>query len=114
MNYPEILEQYNNDELNQLKMKNGVIKTKGFWDDLWSTAESWYDAIESTITEWWDHGGKDVIKQDAAGATSGALVGFAVGSWTGPGAVGAACFGAAVAGLGASTHEAMVQWLDSL
>jgi ElaB/YqjD/DUF883 family membrane-anchored ribosome-binding protein len=114
LNYPEILEQYQSEDLNQLKVKNNRIERKGFWDDLWNTTENWYDSVTNALSNWWDNGGRTIVTQDAGGATFGAIAGAAVGSWTGPGTVGTAALGAAAAGLGASGQEAMTQWLDSL
>jgi|CZCB01.1.fsa_nt_gi hypothetical protein len=81
LNYPEILEQYNNEELNQLQLKNGKIKTKGWWDDLWNKTENWFnstvDQVGSAVKDWWNNGGKDVVAADAGGATTGAMGGWA-------------------------------------
>ena len=114
LNFPEIFEMFGNDDLNKLKIKQGKIVRKGFWDELWNTAESWYGALKNEVTNWWEHGGRDVATQDAAGAAAGALACALFSSWSGPGSIGGAISGAIVAGIGCSTHEAIVQWLNSL
>ena len=50
LNYPEILEQYNNEELNQFQLKNGKIKTKGWWDDLWNKTENWFNSTVEQVS----------------------------------------------------------------
>lgn len=89
LNYPEILEQYNSKELNQLQLKNGNIRLKngneeseGWWNNVWDTAESWWDSASDGIKNWWDDGGKYIVATDAAGAGVGAMEGtvLAVGT----------------------------------
>jgi hypothetical protein len=93
LHYPEILEQYNDDELNQLQLKNGQIKTKGWWSDLWNTVERWFAGAEQNIRNWWNSGGKQIVYEDFMGAVSGAYEGFQFGGnvWTVAG--GAAAYG---------------------
>ena len=93
--------------------KNSIVRM-GFWDDLWNSAENWYDAVTNAVTNWWNNGGKDVVISDVSGATIGAIAGAAAGSWTTIGAIGTAAIGAAGVGLGSSGEEAMNQWLNSI
>ena len=78
LNYPEILEQYTNEELNQLQLKNGKIRTKGWWNDVWDTAESWWNSASDGIKDWWNNGGREVVVADASGAGVGVLDGTLV------------------------------------
>jgi hypothetical protein len=93
LHYPEILEQYNNDELNQLQLKRGQIKTKGWFSDLWNNVESWFTNTANNVSEWWDATGKNIILNDFMGAASGALTfSFGGGVFTAIGALGEAIF----------------------
>ena len=75
LNFPEILEQYNNDELNQLKIKNGNIVRMGWWSDLFDTVEGWWQAVAN----WWNDAGAEIILNDIAGSVIGAGVGYLEG-----------------------------------
>jgi hypothetical protein len=82
LHYPEILEQYNDDELNQLQLKHGQIdqiKTKGWLSDLWNDVESWFQNTANNLVEWWNNTGKDIVKNDFIGAAAGAVAGFEFG-----------------------------------
>jgi hypothetical protein len=79
LHYPEILEQYNNDELNQFKLKNGQIKTKGGLSDLWNSVESWFENAADDVSNWWKTRGSDIVEADFEGAGVGAYLGFRLG-----------------------------------
>jgi AraC-like DNA-binding protein len=104
LNYPEILEQYNNEELNQLQLKNGIIRTKGWWDNMWNTVESWWDSVSDAVNNWWNNGGADIVNADASGAAGGALTGLITGAGAIPGAI--------ASGLAGSAKEAVETYLD--
>ena len=72
LNYPEILEQYNNKELNQLQLKNGTIRTKGWMSDLFNSVENWFNTTTNSIEEWWDEHGETILVSDGLGAAYGA------------------------------------------
>ncbi|WP_298650147.1 hypothetical protein [uncultured Proteiniphilum sp.] len=111
LNYPEILEQYSNEELNQLQLKNGKIKTKGWWDDVWSTAESWWNSASSAIKNWWNNGGREVVAADAGGATGGAMGGAVVAVSTATVGWGAIPVGAVAGGVYESASETITIWI---
>jgi len=72
LNYPEILEQYNNEELNQLQLKNGKIRTKGWIGDLFNDVEDWFITTTNSVDEWWDDNGSTILVADGLGAAYGA------------------------------------------
>jgi hypothetical protein len=78
VHYPEILEQYSNDELNQLVVKNGHIKTKGLWDDLWGAVEDWWSSTTQSVIDWWNDGGEDIFVSDLMGAYEGSQYGIVI------------------------------------
>lgn len=112
LNYPEILEQYNNEELNQLQLKNGKIRTKGWWNDVWDTAESWWDSATNEIKDWWNNGGREVVIADAAGAGVGVLEGSVVAVSTVGVAWGAIPAGAVRQAVYFSAGATIVVWLS--
>lgn len=72
LNYPEILEQYNNAELNELQLKNGKIKTKGWMSDLFDNVENWFITTSDSVEQWWDNNGETILIADGLGAAYGA------------------------------------------
>ena len=74
LNYPEILEQYNNEEFNQLQMKSDKISAKGWgWlGDLFDTVEGWYVSTANSVEEWWNNNGRQILIADGLGAAAGA------------------------------------------
>jgi hypothetical protein len=81
LHYPEILEQYSNEELNQLQLKNGRIKTKADYicfDCIWRAVESWWGSASNAFVNWWDNGGKETVIADVGGAVYGAIKGIEV------------------------------------
>lgn len=72
LNYPEILERYTNEELNQLKIRNGKIKTKGWMGDMFNTVENWFNSTTDSIEEWWNNHGEDILIADGVSAAYGA------------------------------------------
>lgn len=76
LHYPEILQLYNNEQLNNLSVKNGELSLKsatGWWDNAWDSVEDWWDDGTNAVSEWWDDNGSDIINADAAGAAAGVL-----------------------------------------
>lgn len=98
LNYPELLNEYTDEELNALKLgEDGFIfpETKGI-GDLWQN-------VKDTVKDWWNNGGKEIVYADGRGAAIGAMTGAAVGGiGAGPGAVSL--------GAGASISEVIDQW----
>jgi hypothetical protein len=84
LHYPEILEQYTSEELNQLQLQNGQIRTKGWWNDLWDTVENWFNSAVNAAVDWWNDGGRNIVLADFMGAVDGAYTGFQYGGqvWT--------------------------------
>ncbi|WP_298645823.1 hypothetical protein [uncultured Proteiniphilum sp.] len=82
LNYPEIMEQYNNEELHQLQLKNGKIRIKGWWDDIWDTVEDWWDAGSDAVSTWWDNNGSTIVESDSMGAAAGILYAIDSGAAT--------------------------------
>jgi hypothetical protein len=85
LHYPEILEQYNNDELNQLQLKNGQvgqIKTKGWLNTLWNNVENWFGNTTNNLSTWWNTTGRNIVLNDFIGASFGAAAGFRIGGVT--------------------------------
>ncbi len=73
LHYPQILERYSNEELNQLQLKNGTIRTKWMdWDKWWDTAESWWEDTCDAVEDWWDEYGDEVLPSDLLSAGYGA------------------------------------------
>lgn len=72
LNYPEILEQYNDEELNQLRLKNGKIRTKGWIGDLFNNVENWFITTSNSVDEWWGEHGTTILIADGLGAAYGA------------------------------------------
>lgn len=99
LNYPELLDEYTDEELNALELgEDGFIfpETKGI-GDLWQK-------VKDTVKDWWNNGGKDIVYADGRGAAIGAMAGAAVGGiGAGPGAVSL--------GAGESISEAIDQWI---
>ena len=82
LNFPEILEQYNNADLNQLEVKRGNIVKMGFLDDLWNNVENWWHTNTSAFANWWNtHGITEIVLWDITGAAFGACLGQEVGPW---------------------------------
>lgn len=76
LHYPEILQQYNDDQLNNLSIKKGELSLKSttsWWNDVWDSVEDWWDVGTDAVGEWWDNNGSDIINADAAGAAAGVL-----------------------------------------
>lgn len=111
LNYPEILEQYNNEELNQLQLKNGKISTKGWWDDTWNTVEGWWGSATGAVNDWWNNGGKELIAADIGGAVSGGIAGAVVAVYSGGVLTGAIAAGAVGVGIGSSAGYAVTVWI---
>jgi hypothetical protein len=117
LNFPEILEKYNDAQLNNLQLKNGRLLFKNassgepdsWWEEQWDSAEEWYYNASEATEDWWDEDGRqmaeyfvDLTKADAQGAL---LLGGAA-LITGVGAVTAAVTG----GIVGSTTEAIDQF----
>ncbi|MDR2425514.1 MAG: hypothetical protein LBD59_12500 [Prevotellaceae bacterium] len=90
LNYPEILEQYNDKELNQLQMKNGQIRTKSLWSNMWNTVEDWWGTVSSAVEDWWNDWGAEMVLEDAKGALGGAITTGNLGGAIAGGLVGSA------------------------
>ena len=73
LHFPEILEQYNNDELNQLQVKQGKIVKMGWWADLWNSVEDWWGSVTTAVSDWWNSGGEEIVVADVMGAWEGAV-----------------------------------------
>lgn len=107
LNYPEILSQYKEHELQQLQLKNGKTQLKGaknqlkssWFSDTWNSVENWWDETTDDVGDWWDDNGDDIIDvgiSDAVGAGLGAAGGAAIGGiGAGPGAIGGGCIASA-------------------
>jgi hypothetical protein len=111
MHYPEILEQYKNDELNELQLKNGGLKTKGWWSDVWNTAEDWWNSASGAIVDWWDDGGAELVAADVSGAGEGAMYGLVIAVNTGTAAWGAIPTGAVAGGVYNSAGHIIETWI---
>ncbi|MCE5204771.1 MAG: hypothetical protein LLF80_01505 [Porphyromonadaceae bacterium] len=111
LNYPEILEQYNNEELNQLQLKNSTIRTKGWLNDIWNTVEDWWNSASNAITDWWNNGGREVVAADAGGAAAGAMSGTVVAVSTATVGWGAIPAGAVAGGVYESADQIITIWI---
>lgn len=100
LNYPELLDEYTDEELNALELgEEGFIfpETKGI-GELWQK-------VKATVKDWWNNGGKEIVFADGEGAAIGAMTGAMVGgAGAGP--------GAAAGGASASISEAIDQWKE--
>lgn len=81
MNFPEILEQYNNDELNKIQIKQGnIVRMGGPFSDFFDTVENWWQKGTSTFVNWWnDHGIGQIIAADVTGAALGVFLSYQIG-----------------------------------
>lgn len=98
LNYPELLDEYTDEELNALELgEEGFIfpETKGI-GELWQK-------VKTTVKDWWNNGGKEIVFADGEGAAIGAMTGVVAG---GVGASPVAVAGGAYA----SISEAIDQW----
>lgn len=88
LNYPEVLDQYTDEELNRLEFGEDDFflpddnMTKGWFKDKW-------EDVKTGVKDWWNNGGKDVIETDGAFGAAGAITGSIIpGAGTVAGAVG--------------------------
>ena len=99
LNYPELLDEYTDEELNALVPgEYGFVLpwTKSKISELWQK-------VKDTVSDWWNNGGKEIVYADGRGAAIGAMAGAMVGgAGAGPGAV--------AGGASASISEAIDQW----
>lgn len=99
LNYPELLDEYTDEELNALVPgEYGFVLpwTKSKISELWQK-------VKDTVSDWWNNGGKEIVYADGKGAAIGAMAGAMVGgAGAGPGAV--------AGGASASISEAIDQW----
>ena len=112
LNYPEILEKYKEEELNNLQLKNGslTLKSANWYDDTWDSVENWWDNTSDELENWWEEDGEEITDSDIEGAIGGALGGAYAGSAAGGvGALPGAAGGAVIGGLGASAGKAVTQ-----
>lgn len=98
LNYPELLDEYSDEELNSLKLENGKlispVKTR-----------SWWSNVKDDVTNWWNNGGgKEVVASDAGGAVAGAMAG-------GVGAVPGSISGGIGGGTMTSISEVIERWI---
>lgn len=114
--YPEVLQKYNDAQLNKLSFKSGSFNLKGgvvdpsrysysFWEGMFDEVEGWFIGTWEDFCDWWDYAGEDIVQDDITGAVEGLVTAYesgalAAGSALGPEgtvAVGAAySIGAAV------------------
>jgi hypothetical protein len=113
LHYPEILEKYNDTELNKLRVKNGVVvaATRGWWDDLWNTAEDWWKSVSDSFSNWWNNGGSDIVREDAKGALEGALEGVRIAAISGGSFSAAIPAGAVTGAVVHSAAEIITIWI---
>lgn len=103
LNYPEVLDQYTDEELNRLEFGEDDFflpddnMTKSWLKDKW-------EKVKTAVTDWWNNGGRDVIEADGAYGAAGAMVGSVM---PGPGTVA----GAVGTGGTASIAECIKQFL---
>ncbi len=103
LHYPEILQQYNDEQLNNLSVKNGELSLKSatdWWDDVWDDVEGSWDSTTDAAVTWWENDGNIIIGTDAGGYVTGALAGMAGAPFTAGASVPAT--GAAVALIGSA------------
>lgn len=88
LNYPEVLDQYTDEELNRLEFGEDDFflpddnMTKGWFKDKW-------EDVKTGVKDWWNNGGKDVIETDGAFGAASAITGSIIpGPGTVAGAVG--------------------------
>ncbi len=129
INYPEIIENYKDEELNNLKLKNNKLVLKSssnnsWWSSTWNSVESWWDETTDDISDWWDENGEEVVIGDivgagygaATGAYSGAAAGATTGMIFGPGGAVLGGGGGAISGavVGAVTQGAIGSGLGAV
>jgi hypothetical protein len=123
INYPEIIEKYKEEELNNLQLKNGNLTLKSasssndWFNDTWNSVENWWNETTDDVSDWWDENGEAVVIGDivgagigaAHGAYTGAVAGATTGLVFGPGGVVLGGGGGAIGGavVGAVTEGAM-------
>lgn len=84
LNVPEILDQYDDKELNKLKFKSnsgfGGHITSASWDDWWDNTENWWESTTDEFHDWYEEDGENIIKSDVQGSVDGAMAGCAAGA----------------------------------
>ena len=101
LHYPEILQQYNDAQLNNLSLKNEGLSLKSgdtsWWDSAWGTVEDWWETTSPMLEDWWDEDGQYIADADIEAGVAGALGGLIAtgGTFSVPAAVGTAIAGSA-------------------
>lgn len=115
LHFPEILKDYDEDQLNNLSLRSGTISLKStssdWWDDVWDTTEDWWDTASNEIENWWDDGGREITAADAGGAGAGALGGGVVAVSTAGIGWGAIPTGAVAGAVYESTSAIIQVWI---
>jgi hypothetical protein len=86
LHYPEILQQFNDEQLNNLSIKNETLSLKSastdWWNSAWDAVEgAWATTTDVAIT-WWEDGGNIIVGTDAGGFVTGCLAGLAGAPFT--------------------------------
>lgn len=116
LHYPEILDKYKEEELNNLQLKNDSLALKSstiddsWWSDTWNSVEDWWDGATDDVSDWWEEDGQNLAATDAAGAVTGAMV----GAYVAPATMGSSIVtGAVSTGLSASAGYCVYIYLSN-
>ena len=98
INYPEILIEFSEAQLNNFSAKNGTLKLKsasdeGWWWTTWTSVENWWEDgwNDEEETEWFWDALEEMGEADVYGAIGGSTVGI-------PGAIAFGCLASALEG----------------
>lgn len=83
LHYPELLDQYDKEELNGLKLKGSLLSLDtipgqpGTIKRVWDYLEGWYTDFSDDVNLWWDTYGEGIVISDCLGALKGGTTALA-------------------------------------
>lgn len=119
LNNPDLVNEFNDDELNRFAFKKGKLvapaQTRGWWDDAWNSVGETWDSTKDYVSDWWSNGGgKEVVGTDAGEAVKGAMEGALLGAYVeGWGAIPGAVVGGVGLGASGSISSAIQYWISN-
>lgn len=70
LKYPEILLQYNEEQLNNIQSKN-MLRSGDLFSEAWDSVENWWEDTMDAFDDWWDENGDDIIDLGEADINGG-------------------------------------------
>ena len=73
--YPEILQQYNDAQINRLSLKNGKLSLKdgSIFSDYFNSVEDWWNGGTAAVSDWFNTYGYDIMVADGVGGAWGCV-----------------------------------------